>query len=90
MVQGDRLRLEQVIVNLLRNALDATKRTATPQIDMMLSQGETATLTVRDNGHGIDDIDRCSSRSTPPRSPGEGVGLGLAISSGIVADLAAG
>ena len=29
----------------------------------------------------------CSNRSTPPRNPAKGVGLGLAISSGIVTDL---
>ena len=33
MVMADRLRLEQVIINLLRNALDATKEAKDPQID---------------------------------------------------------
>jgi two-component system, NtrC family, C4-dicarboxylate transport sensor histidine kinase DctB len=87
MVQVDRLRLEQVIINLLRNAVDATKGTATPQIELMLSQGETAMLTVRDNGHGIDDIEKMFEPFYTTKAPGEGVGLGLAISSGIVNDL---
>ena len=39
MVMADRLRLEQVIINLLRNALDATKDSDTPQIDLLLSAG---------------------------------------------------
>jgi two-component system C4-dicarboxylate transport sensor histidine kinase DctB len=69
MVMADRIRLEQVIINLLRNALDATKDTKGPQIDILLAAGETATLTVRDNGHGIESRSRsCSSRSTPPRN----------------------
>ena len=87
MVLADRIRLEQVIINLLRNALDATKDRSGPQIDLMLSQGETATLTVRDNGHGIADLDNLFEPFYTTKKPGEGVGLGLAISSGIVGDL---
>ncbi|WP_431300315.1 sensor histidine kinase [Tabrizicola sp. BL-A-41-H6] len=87
MVMADRIRLEQVIINLLRNALDATKDTETPQIDILLSAGETATLTVRDNGHGIVDLDNLFEPFYTTKKPGEGVGLGLAISSGIVTDL---
>jgi two-component system C4-dicarboxylate transport sensor histidine kinase DctB len=86
-VMADRIRLEQVIINLLRNALDATKDRPSPQIDLLLSSGETATLTVRDNGHGIDDLDNLFEPFYTTKKPGEGVGLGLAISSGIVSDL---
>ena len=85
-VRGDRLRLEQVIVNLLRNALDATADTSAPQIDIILSAGETAVLTVRDNGHGIHDLDSLFEPFVTTKATGDGVGLGLAISSGIVAD----
>jgi two-component system C4-dicarboxylate transport sensor histidine kinase DctB len=87
MVMGDRVRLEQVIINLLRNALDATKDSAEPQIDLILSAGETAVLTVRDNGHGIDDLERLFEPFYTTKAPGDGVGLGLAISSSIVNDL---
>ena len=87
MVLADRLRLEQVIINLLRNALDATKDTRDPQIDLILAAGETATLTVRDNGHGIVDLTNVFEPFYTTKTPGEGVGLGLAISSRIVTDL---
>ncbi len=87
MVMADRIRLEQVIINLLRNAIDATKTHQAPQIDLILSHGETATLTVRDNGHGIADLDNLFEPFYTTKKPGEGVGLGLAISSGIVNDL---
>ncbi len=86
MVQGDRIRLEQVIVNLLRNALDAVEGVDAPQIEILLSEGETATLTVRDNGHGIADLDQLFEPFFTTKGPGDGVGLGLAISSGIVSD----
>lgn len=87
MVMGDRMRIEQVLVNLLRNALDATKSERNPQVEIMLSAGETATLTVRDNGPGIEDLDALFEPFYTTKQPGDGVGLGLAISSGIVADL---
>ena len=86
-VLGDRMRIEQVMVNLLRNALDATKSERNPQVDIILSAGETATLTVRDNGPGIADKDALFEPFYTTKQPGEGVGLGLAISSGIVNDL---
>ncbi|ESW62103.1 MAG: cytochrome C biogenesis protein CcmE [Rhodobacter sp. CACIA14H1] len=87
MVMADRIRLEQVIINLLRNALDATRDRADPQIDLILSAGDVAMLAVRDNGHGIKDLDNLFEPFYTTKKPGEGVGLGLAISSGIVTDL---
>lgn len=86
-VMGDRMRLEQVLVNLLRNALDATKSVEDPSVEIILAAGETATLSVRDNGHGIDDLDALFEPFYTTKQPGDGVGLGLAISSGILRDL---
>ncbi len=85
-VMGDRMRIEQVMVNLLRNALDATKSVADPEVEIILAVGETAVLTVRDNGHGIEDIESLFEPFYTTKQPGDGVGLGLAISSGIVND----
>ena len=87
MVMADRIRLEQVIINLLRNALDATKDVAKPQIDLLMTAGAVATLAVRDNGHGIAEIGSVFEPFYTTKKAGEGVGLGLAISSGIVTDL---
>jgi two-component system C4-dicarboxylate transport sensor histidine kinase DctB len=87
MVLADRVRLEQVIINLLRNAIDATRGLAAPEIEILLSAGETATLAVRDNGHGIENLETLFEPFYTTKKPGEGVGLGLAISSGIVNDM---
>ena len=87
MVMGDRIRIEQVMINLLRNAMDATQTVTAPEIDIILAAGETATLTVRDNGEGIKDLENLFEPFYTTKKPGEGVGLGLAISSGIVNDL---
>lgn len=86
-VMADRLRVEQVIINLLRNALDATKDREVPQIDLLLSADHRAVLTVRDNGHGISDLENLFEPFFTTKRAGEGIGLGLAISSGIVTDL---
>lgn len=86
-VMGDRVRIEQVIINLFRNALDATKTVADPQVEILLAAGETATFTVRDNGTGVEDLDSLFEPFYTTKQPGDGVGLGLAISSGIVNDL---
>jgi len=87
MVLGDQLRLEQVIINLLRNALDAMKHLDDRELDILLSTGEGAKLAVHDNGHGIDNHDQLFEPFFTTKKPGDGVGLGLAISSGIVTDL---
>ncbi len=87
LVTGDRMRIEQVMVNLLRNAIDATKSVADPQVEVILAQGETVMLSVRDNGTGIEDPDSLFEPFYTTKQPGDGVGLGLAISSGIVNDL---
>jgi two-component system C4-dicarboxylate transport sensor histidine kinase DctB len=87
MIMADRLRLEQVIINLLRNALDATKDTKDPKIGLEIVVDHSVHLTVSDNGHGLDNLESLFEPFYTTKKPGEGVGLGLAISSGIVTDL---
>jgi two-component system C4-dicarboxylate transport sensor histidine kinase DctB len=87
MVMVDRLRLEQVIINLLRNALDAMKDASPRVLDLLIAEGDDAVLSVRDSGNGIENLDALFEPFYTTKKPGEGIGLGLAISSGIVADL---
>ncbi len=86
MVYCDRIRLEQVIINLLRNAIDATKSVKEPLIEIRISAGAHAYLSVRDNGPGGSDMEKLFEPFFTTKKPGEGTGLGLAISSGIVSD----
>ena len=70
----------------MRNALDATKSIDTPEIRVLLSAGEDAVLTVRDNGGGIEDLENLFEPFYTTKEVGtsEGMGLGLSISYGIV------
>ena len=87
LVLADKVRVEQVIVNLLRNALDATKMQEDRRIDIILVGGDMVKLAVRDNGPGIENLDDLFEPFYTTKKPGDGVGLGLAISSGIAKDL---
>ncbi|MCX5508543.1 ATP-binding protein [Pseudomonas sp. BJa3] len=88
-VRGDAIRLEQVLINLLRNALDAMadKRYKRLEIRIEADDGQWR-LSVLDSGGGILATDLC--RVFDPffttKPVGEGLGLGLAISYGIVVD----
>lgn len=88
MVYCDRTRLEQVIVNLLRNAMDAVQGRPDPGITITLETGAMAILTVRDTGLGIRDADleKLFEPFWTTKPAGRGTGLGLAISSEIVSD----
>jgi C4-dicarboxylate-specific signal transduction histidine kinase len=82
-------RLEQVLVNLAGNALDAMEGVPEPALDIRARrQGERIVIQVRDRGPGLSDEVR--GRLFEPffttKEAGSGLGLGLPISAGIVAD----
>ncbi|MDW9773527.1 GHKL domain-containing protein [Sinorhizobium meliloti] len=84
---GNRIRLEQVLINLLQNALEAIgdSENGTIQVRCEEAAGGIA-LTVADNGPGIA-ADVREELFTPfNTSKEDGLGLGLAISKEIVSD----
>ena len=87
MVLGDQIRLEQVVINLIRNSLDAMAKTNNPKLKIILKTNNNAVITVIDNGHGISDLKSLFEPFYTTKDPGHCVGLGLAISSGIIKEL---
>ncbi|MGO0789369.1 ATP-binding protein [Herbaspirillum seropedicae] len=86
-VTGDVVRTEQVLVNLLRNALDAVEEAEHKRIAVVLEvAGGYALVRIRDSGGGI--ADEVAPHLFEPffttKSSSKGLGLGLAISSSIV------
>jgi two-component system C4-dicarboxylate transport sensor histidine kinase DctB len=87
-VIASRIRLEQILVNLLQNALDALTDQPDPRIEIELAErGDQIAITVRDNGPGLDH--EASSKLFMPfqTSKAKGLGLGLVISQEIAREL---
>ncbi|WP_419903755.1 sensor histidine kinase [Kiloniella sp.] len=88
-VNGDIIRLEQVFVNLLRNAADAIEGCDEKKILVTLrSINDYVLVIVEDNGTGIEPeiMDQLFDPFFTTKDVGKGVGLGLSISYGIVKD----
>jgi two-component system C4-dicarboxylate transport sensor histidine kinase DctB len=89
-VLGDMLRLEQVLVNLLANALQAMELSPRKRIDVTLElQQGYARLALHDSGPGIaaDDPDQVFEPFYTTKQNGQGLGLGLSISHRIIENL---
>jgi two-component system C4-dicarboxylate transport sensor histidine kinase DctB len=87
--QCDDLRLEQVLINLIGNALDAVVTVSAPRIGIEVDADEhTVSISVLDNGPGIADdvLPRLFEPFFTTKEMGHGLGLGLAISSSIARD----
>lgn len=89
LVNGNAGQLQQVVMNLVQNALDATSEPGQepPEVRIVVDETEASyRIRVEDNGPGIADADL--SRIFDPffttKAVGKGTGLGLSISYGIV------
>lgn len=86
-IVGDAVRTEQVLLNLLRNALEAVDTADRKEVSVRLTRAAgMAVITIHDSGPGIDA--RAAEHLFEPffttKSSSKGLGLGLAISSSIV------
>jgi len=89
-VRADLVRLEQVLVNLIGNALQAMSETPAPRLTLAIEPiDDKVRLSVADNGPGIEaaHLARVFEPFFTTKSPGSGLGLGLSISSRIIDDL---
>lgn len=85
---GDPVQVQQVLVNLVRNSLDAISATEVdePLVVMETSRGSNRTVdvTVSDNGEGMDEDRMCHVFDPFFSTRAEGMGMGLAICRTIV------
>ena len=81
--------VQQILINLLQNALDAVEEVARPCIDVALQavNGEVA-IVIHDNGPGIDEANllRVFDPFFTTKAVGKGTGLGLYISYGLATE----
>jgi len=88
LIEGDRVQLQQVILNLLVNAIEAMRgdaaRTRELAIASFLEDANTVMVEVRDSGPGIDParVDRLFEAFFSTKE--DGIGMGLSISRSII------
>jgi len=86
--KGDRFALEQMVTNLLANAVQASPMGASVTLAARVvgESGESIEIVVEDEGSGIpsDVLPRIFDPFFSTRAPGQGMGLGLAVVHGIV------
>jgi signal transduction histidine kinase len=86
-VKGNRVQLQQVLVNLILNAIDAMATKSDPRvltISSVLHQGEQVKVSVADNGVGIESVDADRVFSPLFTTKADGMGMGLSICRAIV------
>ncbi|MGY4818962.1 ATP-binding protein [Pseudomonas chlororaphis subsp. piscium] len=89
-VRGDAIRLEQVLINLLRNALDAMHDKPLRHLEIRLEANQQLwSLSVIDSGGGIaeEHLPNVFDPFFTTKPVGDGLGLGLAVSYAIVHEL---
>ena len=89
LVAGSAARVQQVLLNLINNALDAMAPDGGELTIATRRAGEGGELLVSDTGHGIPEavIDQVFEPFFTTKARGKGTGLGLSISAGIVREL---
>ena len=89
-VRGDAIRLEQVMINLLRNALDALRDKPVKRLEIRIeAQDKRWKVSVADSGGGIsaENLGNIFDPFFTTKPVGDGLGLGLAVSYAIVHEL---
>lgn len=82
---GDSQHIEQVIINLVLNAIDAMPRGGLLKISTSL-KNSSAIVEIKDTGEGIspENIDKIFDPFFTTKEPGKGTGLGLSVSYNII------
>ena len=87
-IEGDRVQLQQVILNLLVNAIDAMRdngaRRRKIAVASIRDNADTVTVEVRDSGPGVDPAQAERLFEAFYSTKDDGIGMGLSISRSII------
>lgn len=79
------VRLQQVVINVLSNALDATAKRDVGRIEISYARDNShCYIRIRDNGPGFSDLEHAAEPFFTTKSSKHGLGLGLSISTEIM------
>ncbi len=89
LIESDRGQLQQVFLNIINNAIDAVQDEGIISIKVDFSGGDSISISIQDNGHGIqeDKLKQIFEPFYTTKEKGKGTGLGLSITYGIVQKL---
>jgi signal transduction histidine kinase len=87
-VMGDRIELEQVLLNLIANSIDATEQLPPGKRKVAIRSALTADgsvqVSVSDNGVGLDEVDRDQLFTLSYTTKASGTGVGLSLCRSII------
>ncbi len=89
-IKGNKVLIQEVIMNVLQNSLDALKERENKKIKIFLKEEkDNIVLEIEDNGKGIESsiIDQIFDPFFTTKPVGEGTGLGLYVALGIMKNL---
>ncbi len=87
-VNGNRSKLEQVLISIMTNAMQSMKEAGTLSIRVETDNNKFVLIKISDTGQGIaeDDVKNIFEPFYTTKPPGEGTGLGLSISNTLIAE----
>ncbi|MBI4653831.1 MAG: HAMP domain-containing protein [Nitrospirae bacterium] len=85
-LEGDTVQLEQVFLNIIKNAIDAVEKGGLIKISTNIKNENTVRAFIEDNGHGIPEgiLKHIFEPFFTTKVRGKGTGLGLSITYGII------
>jgi PAS domain S-box-containing protein len=88
-IVSDKGQLQQVLLNIINNAVDAVDKGGVIEISTALKDDNTVLVSIKDSGHGIpkEILGHIFEPFFTTKEKGKGTGLGLSISYGIVQKL---
>lgn len=85
LVLADKVQIQQVVLNLIRNAIEAMEQSEKRDLTVASqSQGDLVTVSIADTGHGISDEIAAHLFQPFITSKAQGMGVGLSISRTII------